>query len=517
MQTMKKLIWIFIFSFTSMSWAQLMNPQPKEVTEKFFPEIEADIPTPAFNKKKGFTTYDEMMSFLNPLIEGNQDKVKMTYIGESQKGLQVPMLKFFEIPSNQDKIKVWIQAGIHGDEPASTEGILYLIHELLTNPEYAHFSEHLEIAIVPMANVDGYNRQLRDAMNGLDLNRDQTKLNVKESLFLKQTFSDYNADVALDFHEYRAFRRAFVHYGKFGITNPNDVMFLYSGNLNVPENLRSYTEEKFVNPAKSFLEEKNLKTFDYFSTSDCQGYDCFNLGSVNSRSSATSYALANTISTLIEVRGLDVGRTSFKRRTLTTFWTALSYLESSVEHKDEIESVIQQATNSKHDAVVLSKRSVSKQNMELLDLSRNEIIQEEVILRNALQSIPVLSRKRPNAYILLPSEKEAVKRLEILGLEVKTLQEDVELEVEAYEVDTYRKSPHKYEGVKQQYVTAQTPTITKQFPKGSYVVEMNQRKANLAIETLEPEAKNSFVSFNIIPTNQNNQLPYYRYLKNKTF
>lgn len=514
---MKKLIWIFIFGFTSMSWAQLMNPQPKEVTEKFFPEIEADIPTPAFDKKKGFTTYDEMMAFLNPLVEGNQDKVNMSFIGESQKGLQVPMLKFFETPSSQDKIKVWIQAGIHGDEPASTEGILYLIHELLTNPDYAHFSDHLEIAIVPMANVDGYNRQLRRANNGLDLNRDQTKLNAKESLFLKQTFSDYNADVALDFHEYRAFRRSFVHYGKFGITNPNDVMFLYSGNLNVPENLRTYTEEKFVNPAKSFLEEKNLKTFNYFSTSDCQGYDCFNLGSVNSRSSATSYALANSISTLIEVRGLDVGKTSFKRRTMTTFWTALSYLESSIKQKDEIKSVIEEAINSKHDAVVLSKRSVSKENIELLDLDKNELIQEEVILRNALKSTPVLSRERPTAYILLPSEKESVKRLEILGLEVKTLKEDLELEVETYQIETYRKSLHKYEGVKQQYVTTKTPTIQKVFPKGSYVVEMSQRKANLAIETLEPEAQNSFVSFNVIPTNQNNHLPYYRYLKNKTF
>jgi len=513
---MKNYIIILILGLSLNSWGQLFNPQPKEVTEKFFPEIEADIPTPAFDKVKGFTTYDEMMDFLNPLVNQNQDQVKLSFIGESQKGLKVPMLKFFE-DNTQEKIKVWIQAGIHGDEPASTEGILYLIYELLNNPEYNQFSKHLEIAIVPMANVDGYNRQLRDAINGLDLNRDQTKLNIKESLFLKQTFTDFNAHVALDFHEYRPFRRDFVHYAEYGITNPNEVMFLYSGNLNVPENLRNYTENNFVDEAKSFLKQKNIRTFDYFSTSDCQGYTCFNLGSINARSSATSYALANTISTLVEVRGVALGRTSYKRRTLSTFWVAINYLKSSIKNKEDIPEIIESAIASKHDVVVQSKRKVSKQPIELLDLAKNEIYEEEVILRNALKSIPTLTRQRPTAYILLPSEKEAVKRLKVLGLNVKELSQDTELEVEQYKITAYRKSLHKYEGVKRQHIKTEIETVNKTIPKGSFVIEMNQRHANLAVETLEPEADNSFISFNVISTQLNDILPYYRYLNDKTF
>ncbi len=517
---MKNYLIIICFGLSFSTWAQLLNPQPKEVTEKFFPEIEIDIPTPAFNKNKGFTKYDEMMSFLQPLIKQYSSQVTLNYIGESQKGLKVPMLKFFEEKEKEkdkNKIKIWIQAGIHGDEPASTEGILYFIHELLTNTEYSYFSKHLEIAIVPMANVDGYNRQLRDAINGLDLNRDQTKLNIQESLFLKESFTDFKADVALDFHEYRAFRRDFVHYAEYGITNPNDVMFLYSGNLNVPKNLRQFTEQNFVNEAKSFLSEKSLRAFDYFSTSDCQGYTCFNLGSINARSSATSYALANTISTLVEVRGVALGRTSFKRRTLTTFWTALSYLQSAIKHKDEIPKVINEAIDSKHKVVVQSKRSVAKQPIELLDLAKNEIYKEEVILRNALESVPTLIRERPQAYILLPSETEAVKRLKILGLEVRTLNKNTELEVEQYKITKYRKSLHKYEGVNRQHIKTEIETLNKTIPKGSFVVDMNQRHANLAVETLEPEADNSFVSFNVISTQLSDILPYYRYLNDKTF
>lgn len=513
---MKKLIIIVFCSFYITSWGQILNPQPKALTEKFFPEKTAEILTPAFQKTKGFTTYKEMMAFLEPLVEQNAEIVKMTYIGESQKGLKVPMLNF-SLNNNQDnKVKVWLQGGLHGDEPASTEGLLHLIYKMLAQGELQNILQKVDIAIVPMANVDGYNRQIRDAVNGLDLNRDQTKLNIKESVFLKQNFSDYAPDVAVDFHEYRAYRRDFVSYGEYGVTNPYDAMFLYSGNLNVPKNLREFTEKSFVNPAKEVLKAEGLRTYNYFSTSDCQGYDCINLGSVNARSSATSYALSNTISTLIEVRGVALGRTSFKRRTLTTYWVAKSYLQQAFKLHKEVKSEIETAIASKSEAVVESIRKVSKADLPFIDIATNEIINLNMILRNALESEAVLSRKRPTAYILLASEEEAAKKLRILGLKVEALKEEKTLEVETYKVENYRKSMHKYEGVKRQFIRTEVSSTTHTFPKGSFIVNMNQRNANLAIETLEPEASNSFVSFSVIKTDQGQTLPYYRYIKQKS-
>ena len=64
---------------------------------------------------------------------------------------------------------------MHGNEPASTEGVLFLLTQLLSNSEYHHLLDRLELAIVPMVNIDGYEKQDRYAANGLDLNRDQTK------------------------------------------------------------------------------------------------------------------------------------------------------------------------------------------------------------------------------------------------------------------------------------------------------------------------------------------------------
>ncbi len=59
--------------------------------------------------------------------------------------------------------------------------------------------------------------------------------------------------------------------------------------------------------------------------------------------------------------------------------------------------------------------------------------------------------------------------------------------------------------------TLQSEFIT--FPTGTYIVYMNQDNSNLAIEVLEPEAPNSFISFGVLETQQTNKLPIYRYLK----
>ena len=122
---MKARFFVYIFLLPITVFSQL-NPQSKKLTNKFFPDPNIEINTPAFNKKKGFTKYDEMMSFLKEHIANHEDEVKLEFVGESQKGKKIPIL-YFDRVSNNNKVKVFFQAGLHGNEPASNEGILYLI------------------------------------------------------------------------------------------------------------------------------------------------------------------------------------------------------------------------------------------------------------------------------------------------------------------------------------------------------------------------------------------------------
>ena len=176
------------------------SPQSKKITKKFFPDSESLLPvTPALKKKRGYTNYKELISFINDLKESHPSVVSIKYIGESQKGYKIPVIQIKTI-SDSEKIKIWMQAGLHGNEPAGTEGLLYYMHSILNNNSYADLLEGVDLLILPMANIDGYLKDNRYAANGLDLNRDQTKLMAPETRLIKKVFCEFNAHVGLDFH-----------------------------------------------------------------------------------------------------------------------------------------------------------------------------------------------------------------------------------------------------------------------------------------------------------------------------
>ena len=508
-----KRIAFLLFVFVAVTCKAQMSPQSKKVTEKFFPEFDITINTPAFQKRKGYTSYEELLSFLSDKNSSHKELMSTSLIGTSQKGKEIPMVHLNKKNDNTDKVKVWIQGGLHGNEMGSTESVLYLIDQLLNNSKYAYLLDKLEIKLIPMANIDGYEKQNRYAANGLDLNRDQTKLNIKESVFLKQAFSDFGAEVALDLHEYKSYRKDFTALSTYGITSAYDAMFLYSGNLNIPESLRKYTKYRFVTAAQKVLDEHELLHHDYISTTKHLGSIHFNQGSESSRSSATSYALTNCVSTLIEIRGVGIGRTSFKRRIQSAFLISLAYLKTAYDNSDELKTEIVKAEEAQVNAALKTKRKVYKDTIRTIDLDKNEAINFEVTIRDALQLQLLKERPRPFAYFILPKEKAIIDRLKILGIDLLLLEEEKEFEVQSYTVTEYEKEAKKYEGVNRQTVSTKLTIINKSFPKGTAVVKMNQSNANMAMEVLEPEVKNSFITFEVIRTELGAELPIYRLVK----
>lgn len=510
---MRKIIFILI-GFMCLGFVQEFSPQSKEITNKFFPEMEIVMQTPAFMKSKGYTNYAELITFLNKMQQQHPAIMQVRFIGESQKGKAIPMVILGKQGENK-KLKVWFQGGLHGDEMASTEAMLYLIDQLLNDTGYSYLLNNLEVAIVPMANIDGYEKEDRYAANGLDLNRDQTKLIIQESVFLKKAFSEYNPEVAVDFHEFRPYRKEYTQMGTLGVTARPDVMFMSSGNLNVPEVLRNFTNEVFVKEAQKRLDKEGLVHREYLTSEKEQGEVHFNMGSNNARSSATSYALANTISSLIEVRGVGIGRTSFKRRIYTGYLIAISYLTTAYQNKEAVMAILKSAQTQKSPAVVTCKKEISTQALTVIDLETTQEINIDVEVHNASKSTAIISRTRPKAYLLDLNQTELVEKLHALGVKTIKLQVEKDIEVETYSIQSYELKAEKDEGTFPQKTKTLLSTQTIHFPKGAFVVEMNQENANLAIEVLEPEAHNSFVSLGVLSTQKNAVLPIYRYLKDE--
>jgi hypothetical protein len=492
-----------------------LSPQSKKITQKFFPDSEhLQNITPALQKKRGFTDYEELMSFLNDLVQQHPNKIQLSFIGESQKKREIPLVRLTN-PNSEEKIKVWMQGGLHGNEPASTESMLYLIHRLLNDETYTELLNTIDLAVVPMANIDGYLKNNRYAANGLDLNRDQTKLMAQESVFLKTAFSDFCPEVGVDFHEYRPYRRDYARMGTFGVTGSYDAMFLYSGNLNVPENLRTLTDTLFVENARKVLDKNKFSHHAYVTTRKIKGAIHLNQGSVSARSSATNYALTNTISSLIEIRGVGLGKTSFKRRIESSFLIAISYLKTAAQHQKLIKDEISKATNMNNDIVVTSKRSIYKDDVVFIDLDTEEIIDLNLTIRDALQSQPKITRKRPVGYLIESNQTDLIEKLKVLGINVEPLTEAKEFAVESLEITMYDRNSKKYEKMNQQTVQVALKEQFKKFEKGTFFISLEQRKSNLVVEVLEPEAPNSFVSFGVLETSLGDTLPIYRIVKNR--
>lgn len=498
------------------------NPQPQSITDKYFPDPSESFPTPAFAKEKGFTTLDEMKAWLTNLAETTKGKsggvtMSQSIIGKSQKGKDMVLLRFSKAGGTNDKVRVWLQGGLHGDEPAGTEAMLYVAHCLMTNTDWQRLLDKLDVMMLPMANVDGYEALRRESANGTDLNRDQTKISAPETEYIKAAFSAFAPDVALDFHEFRPFRKDFARMSSAGVTTLHDAMFLYTGNLNVPLSIRKFTEQHFVNPAKAALNQQGLRNCNYVTTEKVGGQVQFNLGSIHARSSASNYALTGAISTLFEIRGVGIGRTSFKRRVQASYLLAQSYLKSAYDQADSIKLVLKQAERLRNPVVVKTERRRYKDSLQFIDLSTERVIPLRVIINSALEGKPLLTRVRPSAYLLSSSEKRAVKNLKLLGLLVDSLAQEKELEVEAFKnlESTEAEEPttdNEESGLAQS--SASTVIITQKFPVGTYVVWLDQRRANLVCEVLEPENPNGFVAMKVIK-DKNGNLPIYRYLKSE--
>ena len=120
-----------------------------------------------------------------------------------------------------------------------------------------------------------------------------------ETRLIKDAFVQFNPDVALDFHEYRPYRKDFAQLSTFGICSAYDVMFHNSSNLNIPENIRIMIDTLFTKNAKDELDKINLRHRNYMKSEKISGEIHFSQGTTTARSSSNSFALNNVFASLI--------------------------------------------------------------------------------------------------------------------------------------------------------------------------------------------------------------------------
>jgi hypothetical protein len=222
----------------------VLSQQPDFITEKYFPDpgVKFNTPTLSINENR-FATYEEIIKWIDDSI-AVYPGARVEIIGKTPMGMGIPVI-YLSAGSAAGKIRVWMQGLLHGNEPAGGEALLFLANEILTTEKGAVLLDNMDIAILPVANADGYVEMNRRSAGGFDLNRDQTKFADPVSKIIKKAFIEWQPDVAFDFHEFQPTRKEFSGIGSKGATAFYDVLFLPSGHLNIPKDCEKHQERCF--------------------------------------------------------------------------------------------------------------------------------------------------------------------------------------------------------------------------------------------------------------------------------
>lgn len=476
---------------------------------KQFPAPSLDLGTPAFAAdKKDFTSQDELTAFIAGLSKSSPN-LRVSLIGKSQKGREIPMLVFsqtqdvsaHEIVKN-GKPTVLIVAMQHGNEPASGEGALAYARSLALGKEGDVLS-WVNVLIVPRANPDGADAFTAALANGVDLNLDHLALSTPESRALAAVMAEYQPDVVLDSREYQPAGRWLE---KFGALARYDAMIQHATAPNLSTKVTTLSERTFRQSLINALESNGLSHSGYFTVdADTSDKGRVSMGNVDADTFRNAAGLRNAVALSFATRGVGLGKAHFARRVYTQYLSMQSLVKAAAKNHDDViaqrrsvrEEINAQAGQGA--IVVRGKMLPSPMTLSMMDAKTADNVKVDVQVESALDVMPVLTRPRPYAYLLPPSEKASVARLKALGIDVYQVSEKQTIKAQQYALVPLSKSAQTVKAPESaRRLLSHLESVSLELAPGYYYVPLNQPLANLVVTLLEPEAPDSMLASGVM-------------------
>lgn len=288
-------------------------------------------------------------------------------------------------------------------------------------------------------------------------------------------------------------------------------------NLNIHQAIRDQVLDHFIPAMGARLESHGLR-WEHYATGSSNSTPgsaiSLTQAVTEARTGRNAVGLTQAISFLLEMRGIRLGNQHFQRRVATALIKIEAILELARDQTDEIyptvEGAIAEFIDSDDDIVVTDSYPRSNRTFTMIDQRDGSVVQAPVTWYETTPSRANLTRARPEAYLIPRSWSDIAERLEILGLEVETLDHEFRGPVEAMTVMSSTLGSRLYEGHVLNTATTETSTRELVLPAGSFRVSTRQKNAALAFTALEPENIDSYVTFNIIPVGRGEEYPVFR-------
>ena len=470
---------------------------------------------------KETSTYEEGIAFYTALSQMSE-QVSITAHGPTDSGLPLHLVlissdKDFDINSNRLKGKsiLLINNAIHPGEPDGVEASQMLARDIVTNKKLNKLLDNTLIAIIPFYNIGGAlnrNTGSRTNQNGptekgfrgnarnYDLNRDFIKNDTYNSRSFSQIFQLLDPDVLIDTH----------------VSNGADYQYVLS--MVTPQSdklgdpLKSYFDKKMMPSLYSKMQETAYEMTPYVnvwgSTPD-KGWSQF---FESARYSSGYAALFQTIGFQSETHMLK----SFESRTWATYEfikAVITFLDEDGETLTEIRSLAKQAiaiqtefpidwTLDRTDSLMIEfkgyeatypESAISGQ--KRLKYDRDKPFTSMVPYYNRYKPTVVVTK--PEYYVVPKAWKRVIEAMERNNIHMMTLKSDSSLLAEVYYIEDYKSRKAPWEGHyfhNQVEISKHKESIGLQ--AGDVLIPVNQAKNRYIVETLEPEATDSFFRWN---------------------
>ena len=444
-------------------------------------------------------------------------EIGQTDIGEPLHLFVINSDQSFELDHLADaKVVLFINNGIHPGEPCGVDASLKLARNLLTDSElFRPLLDKVTVCIVPMYNVGGaLNRGCcsRANQNGpdaygfrgnarnLDLNRDFIKCDSRNAEAFSRAFSLIGPHIMVDTHTSNG---ADYQYTMTMITSQCDKATRVLGN---------YMKDE-MNPAVyEMMKQSGWEMTPYVHTMG-RTPETGILDFLETPRYSTGYAaLHNCMGFTSETHMFK----PFADRVESTYQFELALMHFAHDHADEIILLKRKADKetAHQKEFALQWELDTTQFEELMfkgfehQFRESEVTgkQRLAYLREKPSTFPVKYYNRykasvhveaPEFYIVPQAWREVIERLQWNGVEMFRLEEDMELQVEAYHIAHYESQDKPYEGHylhhNVQVETSREPVV---FHRGDYVIPTNQAANRLIVETLEPQGVDSYFAWN---------------------
>jgi hypothetical protein len=469
--------------------------------------------------KNTTATYAEAIDFYKTL-DKKSNKVLVKTMGSTDAGFPLHLVLVsndatFDAAQwhKQNKTVLLINNGIHPGEPDGIDASMMLVRDIIKEAKL--LPDNVCLAIIPVYNIGGcLNRSanFRVDQNGptefgfrgnaqnLDLNRDFIKSDSKEARSFAVIFHLLDPDIFIDNH----------------VSNGADyqhIMTLLTTQHNkLGGEMGSYLHNKMQPAINSLMKDKMYDVVPYvnfYGETPEQGWTEF---FDSPRYSSGYTTLWHTFGFVPETHMLK----SYWQRVDATYTLMQSFIQYANKNGVEVQKqrnvdkqnsitattfeVEWQVDTTKKSFIEFKGFTAGKKPSGISGLPRLYYDREKPFTKN----IPfyntykaTLEITKPKAYIIPQGWWKVLELLKINKVQMQVFAKDTIVEVEAYKILEYKSSSQPYENHHSNTNVKVEKTMQKiQYRKGDIYIPMNQLANRFLMETLEPQAKDSYFAWN---------------------